>query len=127
MSKGNSVERIKMIRAFGAELVLVDQAPGSVPGQVSGDDLALIMQKTEELTKELGAFRADQFNNPANVAAHIKTGKQFFEQCGGDIDAFVDFIGSAGTFMGCAKTFERYFDILTQITKLSSSLTCDIN
>jgi len=41
MSKGNSPERARMMRALGAEVVLVDQAPGSVPGQVSGDDLAL--------------------------------------------------------------------------------------
>jgi cysteine synthase A len=36
MSKGNSVERARMMRALGAEVVLVDQLPGSTPGQVSG-------------------------------------------------------------------------------------------
>jgi cysteine synthase A len=44
MSRGNSVERAKMMRAFGAEVVLVDQAAGSTPGQVSGEDLALVTQ-----------------------------------------------------------------------------------
>ena len=42
MSKGNSVERARMIRALGGEVVLVDQAKGSVPGQVTGEDLALV-------------------------------------------------------------------------------------
>ncbi len=44
MSRGNSVERARMMRALGAEVVLVDQLPGSVPGQVSGGDLALVEQ-----------------------------------------------------------------------------------
>ena len=42
MSKGNSVERARMMKAFGAEVILVDQLPGSKPGQVSGGDVALV-------------------------------------------------------------------------------------
>ncbi|MDI3522722.1 MAG: cysteine synthase, partial [Bacillota bacterium] len=63
MSKGNSPERARMMRALGAEVVLVDQAPGSPAGQVSGEDLALVEQETERIVQERGAFRADQFNN----------------------------------------------------------------
>ena len=40
MSKGNSMERARMMKALGAEVVLVDQMPNSVHGQVSGEDLA---------------------------------------------------------------------------------------
>ena len=42
MSRGNSIERARMMSALGAEVVLVDQLPGSIPGQVSGGDLALV-------------------------------------------------------------------------------------
>ena len=42
MSRGNSEERARMMSALGAEVVLVDQAPGSSPGQVSGEDLARV-------------------------------------------------------------------------------------
>src|SRR3990172_12484143 len=42
MSEGNSRERARMMRALGAEVVLVPQASGSRPGQVSGDDLSLL-------------------------------------------------------------------------------------
>src|SRR5262249_25823274 len=42
MSEGNSVERRRMLRALGAEVALVPQVPGSPPGQVSGEDLALV-------------------------------------------------------------------------------------
>jgi cysteine synthase A len=61
MSRGNSPERAQMMRAFGAEVVLVDQAPGSPLGQVSGEDLKLAEVRAQEITQERGAFRADQF------------------------------------------------------------------
>ncbi len=57
MSKGNSPERARMMKALGAHVVLVDQAPGSRPGQVSGESLALVGKETERLTKELGFSR----------------------------------------------------------------------
>src|SRR5690606_22520499 len=42
MSRGNTIERARMMAALGAEVVLVEQAPGSVPNQVSGKDLARV-------------------------------------------------------------------------------------
>ena len=59
MSKGNTEERARMMRAYGAEVVLVDQAPGAPPNQVSGESLALVEKETQCLTEELKAFRAD--------------------------------------------------------------------
>src|SRR6185312_59211 len=61
ISRGNSVERVRQMTALGAEVVIVDQAPGAVRGQVSGDDLALVEDRTRALVNERGAFRADQF------------------------------------------------------------------
>jgi len=60
MSRGNSMERARMMAALGAEVVLVPQAPGSPPGQVSGADLALVETEAQRLVAERGAFRADQ-------------------------------------------------------------------
>jgi cysteine synthase A len=98
-----------MMRALGAEVVLVDQMPNSVKGQVSGEDLALVESKARELTKELGAFRADQFNLQGNVHAHeYYTAEEIWEQCDGNIDVFADFMGSGGTFAGCAKTLKKH-------------------
>jgi cysteine synthase len=70
MSEGNSRERSQMMRALGAEVVLVPQVGGSRPGQVSGADLAEVERVTEEMTAQLGAFRADQFGNASNARAH---------------------------------------------------------
>src|SRR5512145_2567299 len=62
MSKGNSMERARMMSALGAEVVLVDQLPGSKPGQVSGGDLELVETEARRIVLERSAFRADQFN-----------------------------------------------------------------
>ncbi|MBN8216494.1 MAG: cysteine synthase family protein [Spirochaetes bacterium] len=108
MSRGNSVERATMMRAFGAEVVLVDQAGGSIPGRVSGDDLALVDAKAREISAQRGAYRVDQFRELANVQAHYEgTGPEILAQTGGHFDAFCDFAGTGGTFMGCAAAFKE--------------------
>src|SRR5436305_8523886 len=56
MSRGNSDERGAMMRALGAEVVLVDQAAESRTGEVSGRDLELVEQAAQRLTGERGAF-----------------------------------------------------------------------
>ena len=59
MSRGNSPERARMMKALGAEVILVDQAPGSQPGQVSGEDLTVVETRAQEVTEARSAFRAD--------------------------------------------------------------------
>jgi cysteine synthase A len=109
MSKGNSIERVRMMRAFGAEVVLVDQLPGSTHGEVSGGDLELVNLEAARIEKERGAFRADQFNLRGNFQAHyLHTAREILEQAGGRIDAFCDFVGSGGTFAGCAAAFKEH-------------------
>jgi cysteine synthase len=108
MSKGNSPERARMMQALGAEVVLVDQSPASLPGQVSGDDLALVENAAQEITRHRGAFRADQFRHPGNFRAHyLHTAPEILEQSGGNFDVFCDFAGSGGTFAGCAAAFKE--------------------
>jgi cysteine synthase A len=108
MSRGNSPERARMMRALGAEVVLVDQLPGSKPGQVSGGDLGLVEQETQRTVKERGAFRADQFHHRGNFRAHyLHTGPEILRQAGIPIDAFCDFVGTGGTFAGCAAALKE--------------------
>jgi cysteine synthase A len=103
MSVGNSSERARMMSALGANVVLVEQAAGSMPGHVSGADLALVEVRAQELTSSLRAFRVDQFVRDGNRAAHeIHTAAEIWEQAEGRIDAFCDFVGTGGTFAGVA-------------------------
>jgi cysteine synthase A len=109
MSKGNSMERARMMSALGAEVILVDQLPGSIPGQVSGGDLELVEQQAQRIARERSAFRADQFRLPGNPRAHfLHTGPEILRQTGGSFHAFCDFAGTGGSFAGCAAAFKEY-------------------
>ncbi|GMI20332.1 hypothetical protein TeGR_g10880 [Tetraparma gracilis] len=104
MSTGNTPERARMMRALGAAVVLVEQCPGSVPGQVSGADLEKVEERTRQIVGETGAFRADQFGRAGSYRAHyLSTGPEAWAQSSQKIDSFVDFVGSGGTFVGVAK------------------------
>lgn len=108
MSKGNSEERARMMRALGAEVVLVDQSPRSRPGEVSGKDLELVDEEATRLTHSLDAFRADQFDHRGNRNAHYHgTAAEIWRQSGGTVTAFCDFAGSGGTFAGCTAYFRE--------------------
>ena len=109
MSTGNSTERARMMSALGAEVILVNQLPGSIPGQVSGGDLELVEQEAQRIARERSAFRADQFHLPGNWRAHyLHTGPEILRQTGGSFHAFCDFAGTAGSFAGCAAAFKEY-------------------
>ena len=109
MSKGNSTERARMMSALGAEVVLVDQLPTSLPGQVSGGDLELVELQTRKIVQARGAFRADQFRLRGNFRAHyLNTGPEIIQQSNGKIDVFCDFIGTGGSFAGCAAAFKEH-------------------
>lgn len=109
MSKGNTLERARMMRALGAEVVLVEQLPDSEPGQVSGGDLQKVEEETKRIVQERAAFRADQFSLPGNVRAHqLHTGPEIIEQSNGAVEAFCDFVGTGGSLAGCAAAFKAH-------------------
>ena len=108
MSRGNTIERARQMAALGAEVVLVDQGPGGVDGQVSGSDMTLAEGRTRQLVLERGAFRAYQFEAQDNVRAHERqTGPEIWEQAGGQIDAFAMIAGTCGTYTGVMRYFRR--------------------
>ena len=90
MSKGNSMERARMMKALGAEVILVDQAPDSVPGQVSGRDLELVDEAARRIVQERRAFRADQFRMKGNALGEEVSGEEIWKDSSGCVDVFVD-------------------------------------
>ncbi len=108
MSRGNSDERARMMRALGAEVVLVEQLPTSVTGQVSGSDLELVDRAAQRITTERGAFRVDQFHRDGNWVSHyLTTGPELWEATEGKIDGFADFLGSGGTYTGITRALKE--------------------
>ena len=108
MSEGNSPERRTLLTAFGATIELVPQVPGGVPGKVSGEDLALVETRTQELVTELGAWRPDQFRNPSNPRAHEHgTGPEIWDQVAGRLAAFTALVGTGGTFIGVSRALKQ--------------------
>jgi len=103
MSKGNSPQRATMMKALGANCVLVDQVEGS-PGNVTLADVTAAEDHGLELVKKTGAYYVDQFNNNQNCSSHENsTGPEIWKQTGGNIQAFLATTGTAGTFMGVSR------------------------
>jgi S-sulfo-L-cysteine synthase (O-acetyl-L-serine-dependent) len=100
MSAAVSVERIKMIRAYGARVILTDAKFGT-DGAIT---------KARELVKENPEkyFMPDQFSNKYNKIAHYKTtSEEIWKQTNGRIDYFVSAIGTSGTIMGVGKALRE--------------------
>jgi len=109
-----SLERRKVLEAFGAELVL---SPGC-----EGTDGAIKVARRMFEEKGDRYFMPNQFDNPANVRAHYDTtGKEIIEQTKGDISAFVAGMGTTGTLMGAGRRL-REFDPKVRIVGVEPNL-----
>lgn len=95
MPETMSIERRKLIRAYGAQVVLT-------PGE---QGMAGAVAKAMELAGQMpGSFVPDQFSNPANPLAHYRTtGPEIWAQTGGKVDVFVAGVGTGGTISGAAR------------------------
>ena len=95
MPDNMSAERITLMQAYGAELVLTDGKLG----------MAEAIRKAEELASQYeGSFIPGQFDNPANAQAHYKTtGPEIWRDTEGEVDAFVAGVGTGGTITGTGR------------------------
>lgn len=104
MPETMSEERRKLIRAYGAEIILT---PGSEGMEGS-------VRLAEKMAKDKGYFLADQFNNPANRKSHyMTTAVEILKQMDGEIHGFVAGVGTGGTISGIGRRLkEENKDIL---------------
>lgn len=97
MPESMSVERRKVLRAFGAELILTEGAQGMMGA----------IETAEKLSADSRYFMPDQFNNPDNVKAHYEgTGPELLSQLR-KIDVFVAGVGTGGTITGVGRCLKE--------------------
>jgi len=101
LPRNASPERQRILRAYGADLVLTDPRQGTDGAQ----------QAARRLQQEAPDryFYPDQYNNPANWQAHyLGTGREIWEQTAGRVTHFVAVLGTSGTFVGTARRLKEY-------------------
>ncbi len=96
MPENMSEERVQMMKAFGAELILTSKS-GSLKEAI---------EKAEEIGNRPNTFVARQFSNPNNVKAQEKTGEEILREIGA-VDAVVAGVGTGGTLMGVSNVMKK--------------------
>jgi cystathionine beta-synthase len=101
-------EKRALLRGYGAEVVI---CPTAVPPESPESYYSVSDRLAEEIP---GAYKPDQYSNPANPEAHYETtGPEIWEQTGGEVDAIVFSVGTGGTISGTARYLrERNPDLL---------------
>ncbi len=97
-----SQEKIALLRAYGAEVVIT-------PTAVDHDSPESYYSVSDRLAEEIpGGFKPDQYSNMSNPEAHYRlTGPEIWEQTGGEIDAIVVSVGTGGTISGLGRYFKE--------------------
>ncbi len=97
-----SQEKISMLRAYGAEVVIT-------PTAVEHDSPESYYSVSSRLAEEIpGGFKPDQYSNMANPRAHYEvTAPEIWEQTGGEVDAIVISVGTGGTISGVGRWFHE--------------------
>ena len=100
MPETMSLERRNLLKALGAEIVLTDGLGG----------MAASIAKAEELRDSIpGSVILQQFENPANAAAHERTtGEEIWRDTDGEVDVFVAGVGTGGTVCGVARALKKH-------------------
>jgi cysteine synthase A len=92
-------EKIRTMRAFGAEVELIPSPEGITP-----DLIPSMMRRAAEIAAQTGAFATDQFNNTDMVEGYRRLGEELLEQLPGPpISAFCSYVGTAGCFLGVSR------------------------
>jgi len=93
-------EKIRTMRAFGAEVELIPSPEGITPGLIPS-----MMRRAAEIAEQTGAFATDQFNNADMVDGYRGLGEELLEQLPGPppVSAFCSYVGTAGCFLGVSR------------------------
>jgi cysteine synthase len=96
-------EKLRTMRAFGAEVEVIP----SPERKVTPELIQAIIARARELASEPDTFWTDQYNNPDNRAAYHRMAEEMLHQLDGRIDAFVQGVGTGGSFSGIAQRLKE--------------------
>jgi cysteine synthase A len=88
-------EKIRTMRAFGADVELIHSPEGITPTLIPA-----LRARAHEIAVEIGGYETDQFNNRDMVEGYRAIGEELLEQLDGQLDAWVGYVGTAGSFLG---------------------------
>jgi len=104
-----SEDKVRLLKAFGAEIVMT-------PTNVAPDDPESYNGKADQIARDMGAFRPGQFTNPNNPLAHyLTTGPEIWEALEGRVDYYVAGMGTGGSISGTGKFLKEKNPALTVI------------
>ncbi len=93
-----AVEKLKTMRAFGADVVIIPSPEGITPTLIPR-----MQARAAEIAAETGAYRTDQFNNTDMIDGYRAMGTELLEQLDGRIDAICLYVGTAGCYLGVTR------------------------
>ncbi len=96
-----AAEKLKTMRAFGAELTIIDSNGGKVTPELT----PLMIAKAAEFAAEPGSYWTDQLNNTDSLVGYAGIGRELLEQLDRPIDVFCAMVGTAGLAMGVSTAF----------------------
>jgi cysteine synthase A len=107
-----AAEKIRTMRAFGAEVELIPSPDGITP-----DLIPSMMRRAAEIAVETGAFATDQFNNTDMVDGYRRLGEELLDQLPGppSITAFCSYVGTAGCFLGVSRALTAALPTLHRV------------
>jgi cysteine synthase A len=105
-----AVEKLRTMRAFGAEVELVPSPSGITP-----DLIPTMMRRAAEIAAETGAFATNQFHNTDMVEGYHRLGEELVGQVAAPIDAFCSYVGTAGCFLGTTQALRSVYPDLHRV------------
>jgi cysteine synthase A len=99
-----SEEKLAQMAAFGAELTLVPSEGGLITKRLILD----MIDAAKEISRQPRTYWTDQLNNPDSIAGYFPMGEEIWDQTGGEIDAFVQAVGTAASLRGVTAVLRRH-------------------
>jgi cysteine synthase A len=105
-----AAEKIRTMRAFGADVELLPSPEGITPTLIPR-----MRARAAEIAAEIGAYQTDQFNNTDMIDGYLALGRELLEQLHGRIDAVCLYVGTAGCFLGTTRAIREQLPDLHRV------------